>query len=78
MMTIGATNTQVSRNFASNSDSQLNMVNNSLEKIIYELRIHETQVKSQLRVLTGQASEFSEKLSEVQTAITALTSNVPT
>ena len=46
-----------------------------MEKIIEELRSHETQLKLQLAVLTGQASEVSEKLSQIQTAITALTGN---
>ena len=46
-----------------------------MEKIIEELRSHESQLKSQLTVLTGQASEVSEKLSQIQTAITALTGN---
>ena len=46
-----------------------------MEKIIEELRSHESQLKSQLAVLTGQVSEISEKLSQVKIAITALTGN---
>jgi len=46
-----------------------------MEKIIDELRIHESQLQSQLAVLTGQANQVSEKLSQVKAAITALTGN---
>ena len=48
-----------------------------MEKIIEELRSHESQLKSQLEELTGKAREISKTLSQVKAAITALIGSKP-
>ena len=75
MMTTGARHTQVFSNFVLNWVNRLKQDFVSMEKIIEELRCHESQLKSQLAVLSGQVSEISEKLSQAQIAITALSGN---